>query len=471
MTKEKISLDEISIRGVCTDLLRNLLFIILAAAAMWLGASGIGNLTYSPQYTSSATVVVTAKGSNSTYSSLSMANEMAGVFSEVFQSDALRERIIEDTGEQIQGTITCETIEETNLMVLSAAASDPRQAYLFINSALKNYEDVSEYVFSNASLEIVQEPQVPETPSNVSKLASMRNLLAAAGAAGMIIIVILFYLFRFTVKNTVSASRQLDGTIQGMIPFEKKSSLKKENRSRQALLLSSPLVSMSFAEASRKAESRIEHHMRKRNLKVLQVASISENEGKSTVAANIALALAEKHRKVLLIDGDLHKPAQYKIFSRKSQGHFSLEDALKGEADWREAVIGDRQNRLYQLLQFRPAADSSKVLDVPALTELMNTWREEMDYIIIDSSPTAVSTDSEVWMQLADTVLLVIRQDWSDVRVINDTVDLIWQNSTDFAGFILNAFKDEWTQPRQEYRYRDYASDKTDTSERNVHYD
>ena len=97
----------------------------------------MGNLTYTPQYTSSATVVVTARNEYSTYSSLSMANEMAGVFSEVFQSDALREKILEDTGETIQGTITCSAIEETNLLVLNASSPDPRQAYLLINSALK----------------------------------------------------------------------------------------------------------------------------------------------------------------------------------------------------------------------------------------------------------------------------------------------------------------------------------------------
>ena len=222
MNKGNINLDEISIRGICTDLARSLLFIILAAAAMWLGADGAGRLTYTPQYTSSATVVVSAKGENSAYSSLSMANEMAGVFSEVFQSDALRERVTRDAGEDIQGTITCQAIEETNLLVLNAVSSDPRQAYLYINSALKNYEDVAGYVFSNASLEIVQEPQVPEGPSNVSRLVSMRNMLALAGAAVMAVIVILAYLFRFTVKNTVSASRQLDGTIQGVIPFEKR---------------------------------------------------------------------------------------------------------------------------------------------------------------------------------------------------------------------------------------------------------
>lgn len=466
MRRESIHFDEISIRGICGDLAHSILYIILAAAALWLGATGVGNLTYTPQYTSSATVVVTARNEYSTYSSLSMANEMAGVFSEVFQSDALREKILEDTGETIQGTITCSAIEETNLLVLNASSPDPRQAYLLMNSALKNYEDVSEYVFSNASLEIVQEPEVPEAPSSESRLIAMRELLAAAGAAGMILVILLFYVFRFTVKNEISAARQLDGKVRGVIPYEKKTSFGKKNRSKQALLLSSPLVSMPFAEASRKMEAQVEQHMKQKNLKVLLVASISENEGKSTVAANLALALAEKHKKVLLVDSDLHKPALYKIFSRKQQGHHSLDEILKGEINWRDALITERKHALYSLLQFRPVADPAKVTDLPRLEELIRVWREEMDYVIIDSSPIAVSTNAELWMQLADTALLVIRQDWSDVRVINDAVDLIWQSGVDFSGFVLNAFQSEWTQPQREYRYKDYASYKSYASER-----
>lgn len=232
------------------------------------------------------------------------------------------------------------------------------------------------------------------------------------------------------------------------------------------LLLSSPLVSMPFAEASRKMEAQVEQHMKQKNLKVLLVASISENEGKSTVAANLALALAEKHKKVLLVDSDLHKPALYKIFSRKQQGHHSLDEILKGEINWRDALITERKHALYGLLQFRPVADPAKVTDLPRLEELIRTWREEMDYVIIDSSPIAVSTNAELWMQLADTALLVIRQDWSDVRVINDAVDLIWQSGVDFSGFVLNAFQSEWTQPQREYRYKDYASYKSYASER-----
>lgn len=465
MRRETIRLDEISVRGICTDLVRNLLYIFLAAAAMWLGATGVGSLTYTPEYTSSATVVVSEKGSGSAYSSLAVTNEMAGVFSEVFQSDALREKILEDTGEEIRGSISCASIEETNLLVLNAVSPDPRQAFLLMNSALKHYEDVSGYVFSNASLEMVQEPQVPERPSNVSRLISMRNLLAAGGAAAVILIVILFYLFRFTVKNAVSASRQLDGKIRGLIPFEKKTAGKGKERKKQALLLSSPLVSMSFAEASRKAEARVEAHLRRKGLKVLLVASVSENEGKSTVAANLALALAEKHKKVLLIDADLHKPALYKIFSKHPGENLSFEDVLRGRVDWRSAVTADRQHHLYQLLQFKPAADPAALQGRPEIRDLLQTWREEMDYIIIDSSPVAVSANAEVWMELADSVLLVIRQDWSDVRVINDTVDLVWQSGTDFAGFILNAFRGEWTQAGRGYGYREYASGREDEPE------
>ena len=86
-------------------------------------------------------------------------------------------------------------------------------------------------------------------------------------------------------------------------------------KKKRSLLISSLTVSMDFAESLRKAASRLEHHMRQRRQQVLLVASVSENEGKSSVAANLALALSEKGKKVILIDCDLKKPAQYRILT------------------------------------------------------------------------------------------------------------------------------------------------------------
>lgn len=442
MGRELFRLDEISIRGLCMELLGKLWMILMAGVSMFFLATGWHNLTYQPEYTSSSTLVVSLKGEGDTYSSLSLATQMADVFSQVFSSDALRERISEDTGEDISGQITCSPVTETNLMTLSATSESPREAYLYLISALRNYENVAGDVFANSSLQMVQEPQVPTEPSNTSWVISHRALLVLLAMAAMVGVIILFYLFRFTVKTPAGGERQLDGKVRGIIPFEKKRGRRSEGK--QCILLTSPLVSMGFAESSRRAEARVEYHLRKKKVKVLLVTSMMENEGKSTVAANLALAMAEKHRKVLLIDGDLLKPAMHKIFEEEKGDRAALSDVLTGKVDPLDALWYSEKHRICELFQFKGVKDTAKLLDIGRLSALLESWKRQMDYVIVDCSPMAVSTDAEVWINVVDSVLLVVREDGADVRMINDTVDMIWQSGKDFSGFILNAFHREW---------------------------
>lgn len=441
MNRDLFRLDEISIRGLCMELLGNLWMILLAGLSMFFLATGWHNLTYQPQYTSSATLVVTLKGEENTYSSLSLASQMADVFSQVFASDALRQKISEDTGENIAGTITCAPVTETNLMTLSAACDSPREAYLYINSALRNYEAVAGDVFSNSSLQIVQDPQVPEGPSNTSWAMTYRWILTLAAMAAMAGVIFLFYLLRFTVKTPAAGERQLDGKVRGIVPFERKE--RGAAGKKQSLLLDSPLVTMEFAESSRRAEARVEYHLRKKKAQVLLVTSVVENEGKSTLAANLALAMAEKHRKVLLVDGDLKKPSMYKVFEEKKGEKSSLEEVLRGKGG---ELFFNPKYRIWQLFQFRGVKNPAKILDPGRLAVLLETWRQEMDFVIVDCSPVSVSSDAEAWMNVVDSVLLVVREDRADVRMINDAVDIVWQNGRDFAGFILNGFHREWLQ-------------------------
>ena len=124
MNQNMFQMDMISKRGLLLSLLRNLWMVVLAGATVWLAVTGVHNLTYKPEYTSSATLVVTVQGSTSAYSSLSVTSSMADVFGQVFQSAALRDRIIEDVGEEIEGTVSCSPISETNLLVLSTTSPD-----------------------------------------------------------------------------------------------------------------------------------------------------------------------------------------------------------------------------------------------------------------------------------------------------------------------------------------------------------
>lgn len=441
MNDQILSLDKASLQGAGWQILKSWWVVLCWMAAMFLGATGVGNLLYTPEYTASSTLVIRMMGTDA-YTSLAQTTQMTAVYSEIFQSEALRNLVSESIGEPVEGSISCTQIAETNLLVLSATSPTPRQAYLFIQAALRNYEQVASYVFSDAVLEVVQEPNVPDAPSNSSFFIRRRpelTLLAGMAAAALIALI---YLLRRTVKAAGNASGLLDGPILGTIPFEKKQTLSRRGKKKEipALLLNSPLVSMDFAESSRRAATRVEAHLRHHKAKVLLVCSVEENEGKSTVAANLAIAIAEHGEKVLLVDGDLRKPAQYKIFDRKGEKRLSLSDVLTGKSSLEEVLSRNSKAGFWELFQYESVAQAGNLLAGAKLRQLMEELKDQADVIVIDCPPLAAAADAEIWMHLADTVALVVRQDASDVRVINDTVDLIWKSAGDFAGFLLNAF-------------------------------
>ena len=163
-------------------------------------------------------------------------------------------------------------------------------------------------------------------PSNTSWIMAKRSLLIAAGMLAMAAVICLFYFFRFTIKSPDSASRLLDGTVRGTIPFESKGIIGRK-KTKKALLLNSPLVSMDFAEASRRAEARVEYHMRR------------------------------KGYQVLLLDGDLRKPAQHKVFEENSAGRTSVDQVLKGEVSWKENLYYNKSAGIWELFQFQGVKD------------------------------------------------------------------------------------------------------------------
>ena len=445
MRRGGLVLDGVTLREAARQVAQNWWVVLALALAAFMGMTGVGKLTYVPEYTSTATLVIRVKGAD-TYSSLSQASQMTAVYSEVFQSSALRSEIAASVGESVEGSVSCSQVSGTNLLTLSVTSPTPRQAYLFIQSALQNYEQVSGYVFSNAALQLVQEPSVPESPSNTSPLIAYRALGAVLAALVTVVLIALIYLMRNTVKTTEQASDLLDGRVLGTVPFERKRVVKGGGKkSVPALVLSSPLVSMGFAEANRRTATRLEAHLRSGGFKTVLVASVEENEGKSTVIANLAAALAERGRRVLLIDGDFRKPAQRRIFDERDVKRPSFSDyVLEGSASGAGPVL-NRRSGVYELFQYKALRDPMTVFSGERLLDVMAKLRDQFDYVFVDCSPVAAAADAELWMRQVDTVVLVVRQDMTDVRVINDTVDVAWKSAKDFSGFVLNAFQGEWS--------------------------
>ena len=192
--------------------------------------------------------------------------------------------------------------------------------------------------------------------------------------------------------------------------------------------------------------------------RVIVLTSANPGEGKTTVASNLALALAEIGRRVLLIDGDLRKPRLHEIFNVSNA--WGLSDLLEGTKppEGSEAmVVGTGYRDLYLLPAGSAASSISSLLHSPRALEFLQRMREEFDTVIIDTPPMLQMPDARVLGRLADGVILVVRS----ARTTRETAAAAGQRLAEDGTRVLGTVLNEWD-PRKtshagyEYGYGPY---------------
>ena len=438
----KIRLEDINVYSVIRDVAWHFWVIILAAASAWMLTGAAGRLTYVPAYTSSATFAVSTKGNSNALTNLSLTNGLAEVFSTVFESDVLKGRVADAMGlPGIEADITAEVIPETNLLRVSVTAATPEQAFRTLALTLDNYEDISEFLFDNAILTALKEPNVPMAPSNPQNTGRYQKEAAAggssaghrdfSGALGQ------------TGDHPDTADRQTP--IRGRTFWhhqprcqESGAGSEKGKQVKTAALITNPLVSYHFQEDVQKLCSRLDYYMKKHGRQILLISSAAENEGKSTVAANLALALADRKKKVLLADCDFRKPSQQKIFGIAEGVSTDFAAWLQDPAKTRMDSVLAECGRVTLTVNQKSYEKTQQLIAAKAMRQFLDVQKERFDYIILDSPPMLAATDAEVLTRVAEEALLVVRQDWSIIRDINDCIDIMRGGSAHFIGYVLN---------------------------------
>ena len=299
------------------DILINWWSILMGAAAAVLLAYVLLNIRYVPEYTSSATFVVSARNTAASYSTLSTSSSMATTFQKIVQSTTMQDILCEKLGvDEIDADIEASVAEGTNLLELNVTAPSPKEAFDIMEGILENYSSISYYTVGDIVLNMLKNPEIPFSPDNPLNLN--RNLKMVFALA-VIMLACLYGLLSFlkdTLKNEDDIEEKLDARNMGAIAYEIKSKTLRDllSRKKKGLLINDPLAGFGFVESYRKFSAKVEYRMEKEGWKVLTVTSVSENEGKSTVAANLAISLAEKDKRVILVDGDLRRPSQFLIF-------------------------------------------------------------------------------------------------------------------------------------------------------------
>jgi capsular exopolysaccharide synthesis family protein len=195
--------------------------------------------------------------------------------------------------------------------------------------------------------------------------------------------------------------------------------------------------------------------------KVLVVTSAMAGEGKSTISCNLAAALAQRGRRVLLVDADLRsasiqqqlgmRPGRNTVFATGAT-QYSRYQPIKNLPTLHVVPTG-----------FRPT-DPNEILDTTRVKQLMEAWSVEYDHVIIDTPPVLLFADVLVMAARADAVLFVTRSGKSRAKASLRARDVLSRSGANILGFVLNAAK------RREYYYeypaeykrlinQDYSSD------------
>ena len=462
---------------IVQDVLKRWIIILLAAMLVGTFSYIRADMRYTPSYSATTTYVVSSRGSSSTvFSSLSATTNLAELFEKLLNSSLMRKSILEELGDtSFDGKIKASIITETNLINVTVTGSDPRTVFLVSQAIIDHQESLTSLVLDSTALEVLRAPTVPTSPTNsANAMGQMKRTAAIAAAAATALLAALSF-YSKTIRSEEEAVHHLSCDCLGELPHENKHKtfLSRIFRRKSGILISNPATSFRYVENIRKLRRRVERHMH--DCKILMVTSLLENEGKSTVAANLALALSQKHDKVLLIDCDLRKPACHTIMDMKnnaeqqSEGSKQLSDVIAGKLTLEEAIVRDKKSDLHLLLQHKAIRNSGDLISSARMRALLADARNAYDYVILDLPPMAAVSDAESMMELADASLLVIRQNIAAAPALNKAVSTRADGSAKLLGCVLN---NVWSSSllsghaqgyhyNYRYRYRRYGSKKS----------
>lgn len=207
-----------------------------------------------------------------------------------------------------------------------------------------------------------------------------------------------------------------------------------------------------IAEAYRTLRTNIHFSNAAGDLKVIIFTSAGPREGKSTTVANTGIALAKIGKKVIILDCDLRKSVQHKIFDKKNQG---LTNILVGDIPITNLIQETEIDNLRIITSGPLPPNPSELLSSKAMEGVLDYLRKEVDYIIIDAPPAIAVTDACILAAKADGVVLVLDTCTIKPEMAQKAKELLLKAKAHFLGVVLNRIEFEEEQAYYYYYYND----------------
>ena len=330
------------------------------------------------------------------------------------------------SAQDLEGKVSAEGIEDTQLILLKAEDADPARAAAIANTTAQQFvADMERLLGRGGSLSIAEEASLPSSPFKPNEMTNLMLAVVLGLLVAGAIAVSLDYL-----DDTIKSAADLDAL--GLVTLGAIPRFRRRSSRRDGDIWMAPVI-----EDFRELRTNIQFVDPESKVKTIVVTSFGDGEGKSTVASNLASVLAQAGERVVLVDADLRRPSLHQTLGARNS--FGLSGLLVNDpGNWLSAV----SSTAYPYMVFLPSGpippNPTELLTSKRMHELVLKLGLVTDFIVFDTPPVGSVADAAALAHSADGVLLVVEPGRTRTGHVSDSLKALQKVHAKVIGAVLN---------------------------------
>ncbi|WP_243145950.1 polysaccharide biosynthesis tyrosine autokinase [Clostridium chromiireducens] len=407
-----------------------------------------------PQYEASTKVFVGKEtGIEEKYNNndVEMYQKLLKTYSELIKTNTLVSRALnrydlDSQSSAVLSSLTTVPMANTQILEIKYKNLNKSLAKDTVSAITDEFIKETQELIPNGIVKVIEDVVISETLTSSQKkmyvaIGFMLGLMISIG------IIFLIELLDYTFKNKEKLERIVQLPTFGLIPDDTKI---RKTKNHITLIVEKKPKSI-VAEAYRTLITNILYSESEKTIKTILITSSKLQEGKSTVAGNLALSFAENDNKVIIVDCDLRKPSLHQKFNIPNTSGLS-DVILKKES--LDKVIQKHNENLYLMSSGKFTGKPASMLASQEMDNILTELKKNFDIILLDSPPVQAVTDAQILSTKVDCTLVVIRSGVTNAKSVLETKSLL----TKINGLVIGTVLHRTEYNKDTYYYSSHSS-------------
>ncbi len=435
-------MEEINIKDLLNYLKKYIFIIVIVAMFFLIEVIIYDKNIKKPMYASSTTLVLTQATENTntmiTQNDININQKLVKTYSQIVKSKLVLQQVIDnlklDYGVgQLSSNISVQSVQDTEILRITVRDRNRKKTAVIANEVAEVFSKEVAQIYQLNNISIID---VAVVPTSVCNNTLKRDMVLAVFVAVALTVGILFVIYYFddTIKFTESLEEEIKIPIVAKI-FKSEIKSKNKNIKEEIVVEKHPKALVS--ESIKTLRTNLQFSSVDNELRTILVTSSMPGEGKSYISANLAVSFTQLGKKVLLVDSDMRKGRQHRIFRVPNTKGLSnlLIDDIKVINNY---IMKTKIDGLSIITRGTLPPNPSELLNSKKNKLLIKLLKERFDIIIFDGAPCNGLTDSIIMSTLVDQVLIVTSEGHTPKEMLETSRKALENVNANVAGIIIN---------------------------------